>query len=245
MYPDALAPSESTANRGAVLPPARLLRRAVEQDYVRIGPSESFSWRAVGFAERLVCAVALAALSPIWLVIALSIAIFSGESPLIAVLRTGRFGTPLWLLKFRTMWATPRITPWTFRLVEYVVDEAGPLRKEPTDARVTSALARFCRRYSLDEMPQLLNVIAGEMSLVAPRPLTSSELREHYGADAAEVLSVRPGVTGLWQVSGRNALSYAERRQLDVQLVRTLNLRLYLRILARTIPVVLTGRNSW
>jgi exopolysaccharide production protein ExoY len=163
---------------------------------------------------------------------------------LIAVLRCGRFGRPLWLLKFRTMWSGSRGRS-PFRLVEHVVDEEGPVRKQSSDSRVNSGFARFCRRFSLDEIPQLLNVIAGEMSLVAPRPLTNSELSEHYGKDAAEVLSVRPGITGLWQVSGRNSLSYAERRRLDIQLVRTLTPRLYLRILVRTIPVVVTGKNSW
>ena len=173
------------------------------------------------------------------------IALQSGESPLIAVLRSGRFGRPLWLLKFRTMWPKRGTLKYPMRLVEYVIDEAGPMRKGPSDERVPSRFARLCRRFSLDEIPQLLNVISGQMSLVAPRPLTGSELREHYREHAAEVLSVKPGITGLWQISGRNSLTYAERRRLDIQLIRTLTPMLYLRILLRTIPVVVTGRNSW
>jgi exopolysaccharide production protein ExoY len=226
MYPDALVAPE---------------RRAKP----RVVADGLSTWRAIRVAERLACIVALAVLSPIWLTVAIVIMILSGDSPLVAVLRAGRFGRPLWLLKFRTMWPQHGATSRPIRFVEYVVDEDGPQRKDSTDPRVTSGFARFCRQSSLDEIPQLLNVIAGEMSLVAPRPLTSSELSEHYGKDAAEVLSVRPGITGLWQVSGRNALSYEERRRLDVQLVRTLTPKLYLRILLRTIPVVVTGRNSW
>jgi lipopolysaccharide/colanic/teichoic acid biosynthesis glycosyltransferase len=225
MYPDAL------------LSPARVAARPAITD--------SLLWQAVSLGERMACVLALIILSPVWITVAISIAILSCESPLIAVLRAGRFGRPLWLLKFRTMWDGNGVQRSSWRAVEHVVDESGPTRKDAADLRVTSPFARFCRRYSLDEIPQLVNVIAGEMSLVAPRPLTGSELYEHYGDDAAEVLSVRPGITGLWQISGRNALTYAERRRLDVELVRTLTPQLYLRILLRTIPVVLTGRNSW
>lgn len=227
MYPDALVASQE--------------RRAKP----RVVADGLITWRAIRVAERLACGAVLALLSPVWFSIAIVIMILSGDSPLVAVLRAGRFGRPLWLLKFRTMWPQHRLARPTFRLVEYVVDEDGPQRKDSTDPRVTSGFARFCRQSSLDEIPQLVNVIAGEMSLVAPRPLTNTELAEHYGEDAAEVLSVRPGITGLWQINGRNRLSYEERRRLDVQIVRTLTPRLYLRILLRTIPVVLTGRNSW
>jgi exopolysaccharide production protein ExoY len=231
MYPDALLSPETTPTPDGIAPHLELTERSL--------------WRAIAFAERFACIVALLVLSPVCLTVAIAIAILSGESPLIAVLRSGRFGKALWLLKFRTMWSGCRGFRSPFRPVEYVIDEDGPTRKESSDFRVTSGFARFCRRFSLDEIPQLVNVIAGEMSLVAPRPLTSSELSEHYGEDAAEVVSVRPGITGLWQVSGRNSLSYAERRRLDVLLIRTLTPKLYLRILVRTIPVVLAGKNSW
>jgi len=231
MHPDALA-----SQPAALAQPRTIFQR-------RSGAS--LLWRVVTLAERCACIVALLLLSPIWLTVAVAITVLSGEGPLIAVLRSGRFGRPLWLLKFRTMWSGSRGTRWPIFHIEHVVDEQGPAHKESSDHRVTSALARFCRRFSLDEIPQLLNVVAGEMSLVGPRPLTSSELRRYYGEDASEVLSVRPGISGLWQVNGRNALPYVERRRLDVLLIRTLSLKLYLRILLRTIPVVLTGRNSW
>ena len=82
------------------------------------------------------------------------------------------------------------------------------------------------------------------MSLVGPRPLTASELSQYYGDDAGEVLEAKPGIAGLWQVSGRSCLSYAERRQLDLKLVRNRTPRIYLQILVRTAAEVWTGANS-
>ena len=83
------------------------------------------------------------------------------------------------------------------------------------------------------------------MSLVGPRPLTREEMRAHYASDAPEVLSVKPGITGLWQVMGRSRLTYPQRRRLDLFLVRKRSARLYAAILLRTLPEVLAGRNSW
>jgi lipopolysaccharide/colanic/teichoic acid biosynthesis glycosyltransferase len=90
----------------------------------------------------------------------------------------------------------------------------------------------------LDELPQLINILRGEMSLVGPRPIVQDEIRR-YGQSMDEVLSVRPGLTGLWQVSGRNNLSYKRRVELDLIYVRRHNLRLDFNILLRTISVVL------
>lgn len=105
--------------------------------------------------------------------------------------------------------------------------------------------ARFCRRHSLDELPQLLHVMRGEMSLVGPRPLTAGEIRSQYGTDAAEILSLKPGISGLWQISGRNRLTYEQRRRLDLEFVRNRSLRMYTRILLRTVPEVWGGGNTW
>jgi lipopolysaccharide/colanic/teichoic acid biosynthesis glycosyltransferase len=193
--------------------------------------------------ERLVSAAALVALFPVFAVLAAVIWLLSGNSPFVAVLRTGRYGTPLWVLKFRTLWTVPRRAGLP-ALLEHVVDEHGPARKDGVDLRVTSSFARQCRRFSIDELPQLWQVVNGEMSLVGPRPLTRSELLDYYGSDADEILAARPGITGLWQVSGRNTLSYEQRRNLDLELVRTMTPALYIRILLRTIPSVLTGTNS-
>lgn len=204
---------------------------------------EAAVWRAVGWAERLASVLLLLALGPLLALTGLLILCFSKRSPLVAHRRVGLYGRSLWTLKFRTMWQ--RDEPWEVGLTERIVENAGPVLKSADDPRVTSRLARFLRRYSVDELPQLVNVARGEMALVGPRPLTREELRSHYGPLAPEVLSVRPGVTGLWQVMGRSRLSYPARRRLDLLLVRKRSLRLYLYILLRTFPEVLAGRNSW
>jgi lipopolysaccharide/colanic/teichoic acid biosynthesis glycosyltransferase len=165
---------------------------------------------------------------------------------LIAHRRVGLNGELFWILKVRTMWSRFEELPqapsgW----IEYLEDAAVPRIKGAPDPRVTSRLAAFCRRYSVDELPQLLQVATGRISLVGPRPLTPLELDTYYGADGRDVLSVRPGLTGLWQVSGRNRLTYAQRRRLDLFLVRKWSIGLYLRILLRTPGRVLSGRDAW
>ena len=127
--------------------------------------------------ERTASAMLLILLSPLLLTVALLTAALSRRSPLVAHLRVGQFGAPLWTYKFRTMWGVRASGSSPVRLVERFVDESGMEYKSTSDPRVTSAFARFCRRYSIDELPQLVNVVRGEMSLVGPRPLTDGELR--------------------------------------------------------------------
>jgi lipopolysaccharide/colanic/teichoic acid biosynthesis glycosyltransferase len=129
--------------------------------------------------------------------------------------------------------------------VEYIDDERGPEGKLENDPRVPGKFPQFLRRHSIDELPQLWHVIAGEMSLVGPRPVTQRELRKYYGAHADEVLRVMPGLAGLWQISGRNRLTYDDRRRLDLEFVRNRSVKMYVGILLRTIPEVLRGQNSW
>ena len=209
-------------------------------------PTAGLAWQAIGIGERLGAAVLLVAISPVICASALAMSVLSRRTPLIAHRRVGWYGSTLWVLKLRTMWGNGSSPVHTgSRWIEYIHDDAGPENKQDSDPRVTNWFARFCRRHSLDELPQLWHVIAGKMSLVGPRPLTATELERHYGAAADEILQVRPGLAGLWQVSGRNRLSYAERRALDLELVRTRSLRTYLRVLVQTIPEVLRGSNSW
>jgi lipopolysaccharide/colanic/teichoic acid biosynthesis glycosyltransferase len=113
--------------------------------------------------------------------------------------------------------------------------------KLKNDPRITR-LGKFLRRSSLDELPQFLNVLRGEMSVVGPRPIVRKEL-PRYGDRMDEVLAVRPGLTGLWQVSGRNNLSYEKRVKLDVRYARHRSLRLDLNIIARTFLVILDPRD--
>jgi exopolysaccharide production protein ExoY len=204
---------------------------------------ESGLWRAVGWGERLEAVLLLTALGPFLIATGVAIVVLSRRSPLVAHRRVGLRGRPFWTLKFRSMWPCPGGAQ--FALIERVVEDPGPDPKAAADPRVTNRFARICRRYSIDELPQLVNVVRGEMALVGPRPLTREEMRAHYAAAAPEVLSVKPGITGLWQVMGRSRLSYPQRRRLDLFLVRKRSARLYLAILLRTLPEVLAGRNSW
>jgi exopolysaccharide production protein ExoY len=193
--------------------------------------------------ERIVAAMALLFLSPLLIVIAITILALSRRNPLIRHDRVGWRGLPLPMLKFRTMWDTGGDPAGGFAIEN--VSGPVPPSKSSVDSRVNSRFAAFCRRYSLDELPQLYHVVRGEMSFVGPRPITLEELREHYGSAADEVLSVRPGLTGLWQVRGRSQLSYARRKRLDLLLVRRASAGLYFQILLRSIPGVLSGRDAY
>lgn len=206
---------------------------------------ESTAWLVLNVLERLAALLMLLALSPFLLCVAIAIACLSRTSPFIAHRRLGFGGSPFWLLKFRTMWGRGARPSDRFALVSYVVDESGPREKGAHDLRITSRFARFCRRHSIDELPQLAHVVCGEMSLVGPRPITASEWKQHYRAAAAEVLYVKPGLSGLWQIMGRSRLTYEQRRNLDLALVRNRSLKLYFQILLWTLPAIWSGRNAW
>jgi exopolysaccharide production protein ExoY len=204
-----------------------------------------FTWQAVEAGERLAAAVLLAAAAPFLMACAAAIAWASGRSPFIAHRRVGWRGETLWMIKLRTMWEGEPARAWVERaLVERIGGET-PEQKEADDPRIGNSFARFCRRHSIDEIPQLWHVARGEMSLVGPRPLTPGELGKYYGRDADELLRVKPGLAGLWQISGRNHLTYWQRKELDLRYVRERSLGMYLRVLARTVPEVLRGTNSW
>lgn len=169
-----------------------------------------------------VAALAAVALSPILAVTALFVRLNLGSPVLFRQVRAGRNGKPFTILKFRTMTDAR--------------DTAGqPL---PDDQRLT-AFGEFLRKSSLDELPEIFNVIKGEMSLVGPRPLLM-EYIGRYSPDQAKRLLMRPGITGLAQVSGRNSLSWEERFRLDVEYIENWSLRLDLRIILQTIATVLS-----
>jgi exopolysaccharide production protein ExoY len=199
---------------------------------------------ALRWSERVAAGIAFTAVAPALGATMLAVRVLSRRSPLIAHRRLGLNGEPFWIIKIRTMWdrSVAQGAPvW----IEYLSDTDVPVSKGAPDPRVTSRLAAFCRRYSIDELPQLLQVVTGRLSLVGPRPLTPAELEAYYGVDSAEVLSVRPGLTGLWQVLGRNRLTYAQRRRLDLFYLRKFGLGLYLRIVLRTPGRILSGRDAW
>jgi lipopolysaccharide/colanic/teichoic acid biosynthesis glycosyltransferase len=201
-------------------------------------------WQIVSVCERLAALVLLILTLPVTAISALLIRVLSGRTPLIAHRRVGQYGATLWVLKLRTMW-DPRERGASAGAVEYIHDEGGAERKLEHDPRVPGRFPQFLRRHSIDELPQLWHVITGEMSLVGPRPVTERELRMHYHGYADEVLRLRPGLAGLWQISGRNRLTYADRRRLDLEFVRNRSFGLYVGILLRTVPEVVRGHNSW
>lgn len=116
-------------------------------------------------------------------------------------------------------------------------DEFEKTQKIKNDPRITN-IGKILRRLSLDELPQFINVLKGEMSIIGPRPIIESE-KKRYKHDLEEVFSVKPGITGLWQVSGRNKLSYKRRVALDLIYVRNRTLKMDLNILIRTFGVIL------
>jgi lipopolysaccharide/colanic/teichoic acid biosynthesis glycosyltransferase len=200
-------------------------------------------------AERVLAGGLLIALLPVMAAISLAVAVVSRKSPFIAHRRLGRYGQEFWMLKIRTMWdrrdpPAHRGGSWIESAIEHISDTHVPAFKGTRDPRVTSPLALFCRRFSLDELPQLIHVLSGRMRLVGPRPITREEWNEHYGPLAVEVLSVSPGMTGLWQVVGRNRLTYGQRRRLDLFYARHRGPQLDLLLLLRTPARVLSGRDA-
>ena len=186
-------------------------------------------------------AVLLLVLSaPIVVACFLAVWIESG-SPLIHRRRVvGRGGATFDAFKIRTMMADADRILSQDESLQRQFRESNKIIRDPRVTRV----GRWLRKLSLDELPQLVNVIRGEMSLVGPRMITAAELPD-WGAAGRLLLSVRPGLTGLWQVSGRQLLSKAERIRLDAEYVRRMSLRLDLAILARTLFAVMSGRGAY
>lgn len=200
-------------------------------------------WSILHLAERLTAFALLVLTFPVLLMASIIIVAISRRSPLVAHQRVGRSGRLIWILKLRSMWQGDLPTP--LALVHRLpCDEPPCLAPDRKNARVTNRFAAFCRRYSIDELPQLWQVVRGELALVGPRPLTRLELDKYYGIYASTVLSAKPGLSGLWQISGRSRLTYLQRRRLDLFLVRKWSIPLYFRILLITLPRVLAGKDA-
>lgn len=188
--------------------------------------------------DFVVATCAVAAVAPLLLIVAAAIKLDSRGPVFFRQQRIGRAGKPFSIYKFRSMTADA----WEKRATVAARNEVdGPLFKMENDPRVTRVGA-LLRRTSLDELPQLFNVIRGEMSLVGPRPLPTEESDRIDGAALAR-LDVCPGITGLWQVCGRSDLSYADLQHLDSVYVRSWSFIWDLRILAQT-PRVVFGRSG-
>ena len=194
------------------------------------------------YAKRgfdLAVAPMLLALSLPLLALASAALLMRGQSPVFVHRRIGRHGRSFACFKLQTMHtdAAERLRA-LLDSSAHAAEEWERRRKLSHDPRI-HPLGRILRRTSIDELPQLWNVIRGEMSLIGPRPITGEELRG-YGDRAEAYKRLRPGITGLWQVSGRNRLSFAERAAFDADYAGRLCFSLDLSILARTVRVVLS-----
>ncbi|GAA0987289.1 sugar transferase [Acrocarpospora macrocephala] len=188
--------------------------------------------------DRLVAGVVLILLSPLLLALAIAVRVTSSGPALFRQTRVGRDGQEFTILKFRTMAQDAE-----HRKIQLVSDADGVLFKIRRDPRITPLGARL-RRHSLDELPQLINVVNGHMSLVGPRPPLPEEVAR-YGDDVRRRLLVRPGMTGLWQVNGRSDLSWEESVRLDLRYVENWSLMLDLQILWKTWSAVARGAGAY
>jgi exopolysaccharide biosynthesis polyprenyl glycosylphosphotransferase len=190
--------------------------------------------------DRVAALTFLLLLAPLFIVISVAIKINSSGPILFRQRRIGRDGRFFTVLKFRTM-----VPDAEQRKVELLQrnEHDGLLFKIKKDPRITSVGARL-RRHSLDELPQLINVLRGDMSLVGPRPPLPEEVAK-YGDDVRRRLVVRPGMTGLWQVSGRSDLSWEESVRLDLRYVENWSLMLDLQILWKTWSAVARGSGAY
>lgn len=200
-----------------------------------------------GLPKRLfdivVASAALVLLAPLLLAIAGAIKLLTGGDAIYRHRRVGYSGKYFSCLKFRTMVPNgDEVLRLHLENNPSAADEWRRTRKLARDPRITT-LGYFLRKTSLDELPQLINILRGEMSCVGPRPIVAEELH-FYGDCAVEYFSARPGVTGLWQVSGRSLATYEERVNYDLQYVRDWSLSADLAILVRTIPTVLNTEQA-
>ena len=181
--------------------------------------------------------------APALLLLAAVLFLTGGWPVLFAHNRVGHKGKTFRCLKFRTMRldADARLKAHLAGCPEARAEWAA-CQKLTDDPRITR-LGQFLRSSSLDELPQLWNVVRGDMSMVGPRPIVADEIR-HYGPYFAEYKSVRPGITGIWQVSGRSDTTYEERVAFDVEYVQTQSTALDLKLILRTVSVVLRRQGA-
>lgn len=182
---------------------------------------------------------------PLLFVVAVCIRLSSYGSIVYAHERIGRGGRPFKCYKFRTMHKDAE------KLLQECLQASPELRKEweqnhklKNDPRVTG-IGKILRKLSLDEFPQFWNVIKGDMSVVGPRPMVREEVEKKLGSKAAKILSVRPGLTGIWQTSGRSNTSYVKRVQMDELYVERRTIWMDLKLIFKTVPSMLSSRGAY
>jgi exopolysaccharide biosynthesis polyprenyl glycosylphosphotransferase len=207
----------------------------------RTTPGLSWALMAKGLIDVVGATVLVVATSPLFLLAALAIRITSPGPILFRQQRAGRHGRPFTMLKFRSMQTDAEMRRAELEAFNQM---SGPVFKVEKDPRVTP-VGRLLRATSIDELPQLLNVLQGHMSLVGPRPLPIYEVERFDNLAQRRRLSVKPGLTCLWQISGRNQITdFSDWVKLDLQYIDSWSLWLDIKILLQTVPAVLFGRGA-
>jgi exopolysaccharide biosynthesis polyprenyl glycosylphosphotransferase len=196
-------------------------------------------WAIKRLIDVAASAAALLLLSPLLVLAALAVKLSSRGPVFYRQERVGMHGRTFQMLKFRSMVVDAEARRAALATKN---ERTGPVFKIASDPRVTR-VGRVLRKYSIDELPQIVNVLRGDMSLVGPRPALASEVA-HYEAWQRRRLSVRPGLTCVWQVSGRDQISFATWMLLDMRYIDHWSLWEDVRLLFRTLPVVLLGRGA-
>lgn len=201
------------------------------------------SWQAIGkqLIDMVGAGLLLVLFSPVMFIAAIAVRLSSPGPVIFRQQRSGLNGRPFTMYKFRTMSSDAEQRKQELAVFN---EMSGPVFKYTNDPRVTSA-GRWLRKFSIDEFPQLFNVLRGEMSLVGPRPLPVDETRRFDDFAHRRRLSVKPGLTCLWQISGRNNVrDFREWVRLDLEYIDNWSLWLDLKILFRTVPIVLSGTGA-
>ena len=206
--------------------------------YLRIKITSKFYKLIKNLFDKLFSLFVLIAFVPLFLIIALLIKLSSRGPIFFLQERVGKNNVPFKCIKFRTMYPEAKdILQNLLNKDEKIKKEFEETHKIKNDPRITT-IGKLLRKTSLDELPQFFNVLRNEMSIVGPRPIVKAE-KKKYGKNLNKVLSIKPGITGLWQVSGRNNLTYKKRVMLDINYVKNYNLLMDIRILIRTFGVIL------
>ncbi len=235
----------------SIAPPQPRKRQSLAPVESRARPARSERLRArlLASARRtldlIVAGTVLLLLAVPLMLIAIAIRIDSGGPSLFRQQRVGRDRRTFTMFKFRTMYRDADVSPhreYVRSLIDGGGEGGGDLYKLSVDDRITR-VGKVLRAWSLDELPQLINVLFGQMALVGPRPVIPYEV-EMYPDAYLRRFNVKPGLTGLWQVSGRNERTYDEMVRFDIEYAESASLMLDLRILAKTMPVVLRRQGA-
>ncbi len=212
---------------------------SVEETVVLSQPTKAY-FIAKRIIDVIGAGVGLILLAPLFGLIAAAIKLDSPGSVFFTQTRVGKDGRHFRFYKFRSMCSDAE---YLRKSIEHLNEVSGPVFKTRNDPRIT-AVGALLRRFSLDELPQLINVVKGDMSLVGPRPPLPEEV-EDYEPWQMQRLSVTPGLTCIWQVSGRSDIPFDRWVEMDLEYIRRRSLLLDLKLLLLTIPAVISGRGAY